>query len=107
MFRFRLSTLFILLAVGPPMLAWSWSAYVAYRERQRDIEMELVMKQLLYEASNRTVIQYSGSILGDLPPETLEQIRLMWLSGSGVMEESLPTNDIDCEPDAIQITTIQ
>ena len=33
--RYRLRTLLILLALGPPALAWGWSEYAAYREQER------------------------------------------------------------------------
>jgi hypothetical protein len=33
--RYRLRTLLILLAVGPPMLAWTWFAWLEFCERQQ------------------------------------------------------------------------
>lgn len=33
--RYTLRTLMILLALGPPSLAWGWSEYSEYRDRQR------------------------------------------------------------------------
>jgi len=33
--RYRLRTLLILLALAPPAMAWTWSEYTRYRERQR------------------------------------------------------------------------
>jgi len=33
--RYRLRTLFILLALAPPALAWGWSEYGEYRQRER------------------------------------------------------------------------
>jgi hypothetical protein len=32
---YRLRTLLILLALGPPAMAWGWSEYGKYREHQR------------------------------------------------------------------------
>jgi len=77
MMRFRLRTLLILLAILPPMIAGMWFSYLDFRERQRlaaDREIQLVLAQILYDTQNRTVIQYSGSLLVDLPAETLQQI---------------------------------
>jgi hypothetical protein len=72
--RFRLRTLLIVLALGPPVLAWAWVGYfdyLRYRDRleQERIaaeqeEMDLVMAQLLYDTSRRTVWQ--GKLLDDL-----------------------------------------
>ena len=33
--QYRLRTLLILMAIGPPMLAWSWFGWLDYREHQR------------------------------------------------------------------------
>ena len=76
--QYRLRTLLILLAVGPPVLAGTWFRYLDHHERQRlaaDRELELVLTQLLYDTKARTVIQFSGSLLQDLPDEVREQLR--------------------------------
>jgi len=66
--RYRLRTLLVLLAVGPPISAWVWSKYSEYIERQRvaaqQAEMNLVLSQILYDTSQRTVWQ--GKLLDDL-----------------------------------------
>ena len=36
MLRYKLCTLLIVLALGPPMLAWGWFAYRDYCQRQAD-----------------------------------------------------------------------
>jgi hypothetical protein len=41
--QYRLRTLLILMALGPPMLASSWFGWLAYREHQRDRENSLMM----------------------------------------------------------------
>jgi|KBSSwiStaDraftv2_1062776.scaffolds.fasta_scaffold456099_3 hypothetical protein len=42
--RFRLRTLLILLAIGPPMLAWiGWPAWLAYRDYQHQEAMHRLM----------------------------------------------------------------
>src|SRR6266850_868021 len=74
--QYRLRTLLILLAVGPPVLAGTWFRYLDHHERQRlaaDRELELVLTQLLYDTKTRTAIQFSGSLLHDLPDEAREQ----------------------------------
>jgi len=35
MLRYKLRTLLIVLALGPPVLALGWSKYAEYRERER------------------------------------------------------------------------
>jgi hypothetical protein len=35
MLRYKLRTLLIVLALGPPVLGWGWSEYCKYRERER------------------------------------------------------------------------
>jgi hypothetical protein len=39
MFRYRLRTLLILLAILPPLLCWGWRKYEDYRVRQYWIEI--------------------------------------------------------------------
>jgi len=74
--RYRLRTLLIVLALGPPVLAGAWFGYFEYLryrdhlEEQRIAaereETDLVLQQILYDASARTVWQ--GKLLDDLPP---------------------------------------
>ena len=41
--QYRLRTLLILMALGPPMLAWSWFGWLDYREHQRSQEISVMM----------------------------------------------------------------
>ena len=55
--RYRLRTLLILLAVGPPLVAGVWFGYLDYRERQRIAEeqrMDRMLGELLYPPGPRT-----------------------------------------------------
>jgi hypothetical protein len=51
--RYRLRTLFVLLAVGPPAIAWGWTEYAKYQARQRAQEPEVV----IWTPSSDKVIQ--------------------------------------------------
>jgi hypothetical protein len=42
--RYRLRTLLILLAVGPPSLAWGWGEYAAWRSRENLRQLGLGLK---------------------------------------------------------------
>ena len=58
--RYRLRSLLILLAVGPPLLAYGWGKYEAWRaEFAREEELDLVVATIL-PVSGRASIHESG-----------------------------------------------
>jgi hypothetical protein len=48
--QYRLRTLLILLAIGPPMLAGAWVAWLSYRERQHRRAMQQVQPRIITNA---------------------------------------------------------
>jgi hypothetical protein len=59
--RFRLRTLMIVFALGPPVLSWGWTEYEAYRARSK---MCVVPK---YPGMGTEIIMYRGQITKEVP----------------------------------------
>jgi hypothetical protein len=69
MFRYRLRTLLIVLALGPPFLAGAWLNYnrwmILQRERESMRELEAIMAQVSYGAGSGSSIQLRGGLSRD------------------------------------------
>jgi len=62
--RFRLRTLLIVLALGPPMLGWMWIEYAKYRTLQQ--QREALRRQFLVPAgSGARVLVPAANSSGD------------------------------------------
>jgi len=63
--RFRLRTLLIVSALGPPMLAWMWIEYAKYRTPQQ--QREALRRQFLVPAGSgaRVLVPAANSTSGD------------------------------------------
>ena len=71
--RYSLRTLLILLAIGPPLVAGVWFAYLDYRGRQRlaDVQrQERELQELLYPPGIRTwwLSDIDDDVPGPWPP---------------------------------------
>ncbi len=74
MLRYRLRTLLIVLALGPPVLAagwWGWSEYQEWRERQRRElrQSDLIDLDLPHLGGGTTFAEHPDP--ADFPPATV------------------------------------
>jgi hypothetical protein len=60
--RYRLRTLLIVLAVGPPLGAWGWSEYAKYCERKEELEALKKLKPPRATADDRVIEFGPGDI---------------------------------------------
>jgi hypothetical protein len=62
--RYRLRTLLIVLAVGPPMLAGAWSAYREHVRRAEQLRQERSPSLMMTITPGLTIVEEEESLLG-------------------------------------------
>jgi hypothetical protein len=67
--RYKLRTLLILVALGPPMLAVSWLRYDQWtHELEADRELDAIFAQVLFGNSVQPSLRPRGGVLSELQP---------------------------------------
>jgi hypothetical protein len=89
MFRFRLRTLLILLAVGPPMLGGAWIGYQRIAERYRKTEFDRLIDLIQATVKPETWDDADGGRGSD--DEFTGSLSLIVIGGQTVHEQ--PAND--------------